>query len=50
MGTFVANETKNKGALTEQEAIVVSAVAGAVLIAVLLVGLVCLAGVCPTWR
>lgn len=35
--------------LTEQEAIVVSVVCGALLIAVLLVGLLCLVGVCPTW-
>lgn len=35
--------------LTEQEAIVVSALCGALLIAVMLVGLLCVVGVCPTW-
>lgn len=39
----------NRWGLTEDEAIAVSAVFGAVLLAVGLVGLGCLVGWCPTW-
>lgn len=35
--------------MTERDAILMSAICGALLIAVMLVGLLCLVGVCPTW-
>ena len=38
-----------KFGLTESEVIAVSTLLGAVLLAVCLVGLLCLVGLCPTW-